>query len=513
MDECRFMSYFLAVSPNVCFLMDRLLNLAKAARLVGVNRGALQKKIHDGALESFEGMVRLDDLAALFPEKDLTPPAENLDRYEQIIEEARLRARNRKLETLFLPDMETLAARTHALNRELAQSRQQITRFKSLFDSLLQALRDDKNSAWDGATRRYISQWIEQQLTVPMQASTDNVDHLLRQDTFMRLMTAHVRLRPSNSDYFVEGNDNLLESALRVGLPLNYGCSGGNCGKCKAKLISGEIRQTRPHDFHFTEAEKLQGWFLMCSNTAVSDLVLEANVAGDSSEIPEQEITCKVRKVEHPIDDMLVVHARTPRTQRLRFMAGQYVRMSLDKDLSDDVYIASCPCDELNLQFHICTDSDTAFNRAAREKLIAGAAFTITGPYGDFIIQEESTRPILFIAYGTGFAPIKGLVENAIALEKAESLHLYLGSTRAQHYMHNQARAWLDALDEFHYYPVLLQDDLTGHWQDIQSRHGDLSRYLVYLAGPSHWLEQTAKFLKTVNVDEVNLRIERVDHP
>jgi len=102
-------------------------------------------------------------------------------------------------------------------------------------------------------------------------------------------MTAHVRILPSGHDFFSEGNSNLLEAGLRSGLALNYGCSNGNCGECLARVVSGEVQNIQPHDYKISDAKKASGHVLMCCNTAVTDVVLEAPEAHGASEIPQQK--------------------------------------------------------------------------------------------------------------------------------------------------------------------------------------------------------------------------------
>ena len=145
-------------------------------------------------------------------------------------------------------------------------------------------------------------------------------------------MAAHITVLPSGNDFFIDGPDTILEAALRAGVPLNYGCSGGNCGLCKARLISGQIKKTRFHDYVLTEADKRDGLILMCSNTAVTDLVIEAAVAGGVQDIPFQQIPATVKLITQLTPEMALLHLQTPRTNRLRFLAGQSVSLILGKD-------------------------------------------------------------------------------------------------------------------------------------------------------------------------------------
>ena len=117
---------------------------------------------------------------------------------------------------------------------------------------------------------------------------------------------------------------------MRAGLKLAYGCSSGNCGACKARVVSGEVWKTREHDYVLSGREKQMGYILTCSNTAVTDVVLEAAEAATVDDLPEQEIRAGVRKIERLGEDMIQLQVQTPRTQTLRFMAGQRARLTLE---------------------------------------------------------------------------------------------------------------------------------------------------------------------------------------
>ncbi len=131
-------------------------------------------------------------------------------------------------------------------------------------------------------------------------------------------MSAHVQVQPSGHEFFVDGNDSLLEAALRAGLSLDYGCSIGNCGKCKARLVSGQVHRLRHSDYALTAAEKAAGVVLMCCHTAATDAVIEAREAHGAADMPLQTIDTRVKGVSAMGEDMRLLHLQTPRTQRLR---------------------------------------------------------------------------------------------------------------------------------------------------------------------------------------------------
>jgi CDP-4-dehydro-6-deoxyglucose reductase len=331
-------------------------------------------------------------------------------------------------------------------------------------------------------------------------------------------MTAHVQLQPSGHEFFVEGNDSLLEAALRAGLALDYGCSAGSCGKCKARVLSGQVQRMRHSDYVLGAAEKGAGTILMCCNTAVGDLVIEAREAHGATDMPLQSIEARVKSVAPLPGDMRLLHLQTPRSNRLRFLAGQSVTLELPGGMSASHPVAGCPCDDRNLQFHIRRREGDAFAAQVFENLDSADTVRIEGPRGSFVLNEESDRPLVFIAGGTGFAPIKSLIEHAMALDTAESLHLYWAAAdRSGLYLDNLCRSWGDALDNFHYTPltqegaasedVVMQDMLQKLLQG-QPRLADCD---VYVAAPAPWANAAEFQLLEHGLPRAQLTINRLE--
>lgn len=481
--------------------MPQLLNLSRAARLVGVTRVALQKKIKDGILASFDGMVAAEDLLRVYPDIQFEDNTA-FERVAQIKE----KAFGKRVFERSLPDKEVLAARLTGLSRELAETRISLNQYRAIVDGLEKQLR-----AWDGggeemqAAAASLRMWIHQELAArDARAGSPN---LSIRDSFLRVMAAHVKIRPSGHEFFVEGADTLLEAALRAGLALNYGCSNGNCGQCKARVVEGQVMKVRPHDYVLSEAEKSSGYALMCSNTAVTDVVIEAGEAQLASDIPLQHITAHVKSIDQAGDDMLILNLQTPRNNRLRFLAGQNAVLQLGHALSAEFPVASCPCDDRNLQFHIRNLPGNLFSDYVATKLTNGEAVTVEGPKGSFVLHEDSTRPLIFIAFGAGFAPVKSLLEHAMALDVAESVHLYwVVSREVNLYLSNWPRAWADALDNFQYTPLVAGTDLEtaagrqeslvgGLLQRIADDYPALDGFDVYAAGPESLIDAARKWL------------------
>jgi CDP-4-dehydro-6-deoxyglucose reductase len=265
----------------------------------------------------------------------------------------------------------------------------------------------------------------------------------------------HIELKSGKYSFYADSHESILDAAIRAGVPLNYGCSNGNCGLCEAKVVSGSTVEMRKHDFVIREADKIQGHALMCSTSCLSDVVIDANVATSASEIPAQELSVKVRKIDRISDDLAIITMQVPRTVRLRFIAGQYVRVYDDLQHSHEFAIASCPCDEKRIEIHVRKLEDDAFSSMVFNQLTIGDWLNIQGPYGDFVIDDTKDTPIVMIAFDTGFAAIKSLLEHVTAQDKERSIYLYWLACGVEGlYLDNLCRSWADALDEMHYIPL-----------------------------------------------------------
>ena len=464
--------------------MPKLLTLSKAARLIGVRRGALQSKIQNGELAAFEGMVSAEDLQRTYPQAALEDNSglERLDRIKDAAYAQRMRER-------LMPSAEALAARLTAMSDEQALSETRSEHYRNIVQEVKTRLRDLGESGSPKAAVASLIAWLDLQVE-PVTLGTKPRPLRMRED-FLRIMTAHVQIRPSGHEFFVDGNDTLLEAALRAGLALDYGCSAGSCGKCKARVVSGEVQKTRHSDYVLSAAEKSAGAILMCCNTAVVDLVIEAREAHGAADMPRQQIEAKVKSVGPIADEVRLLHLQTPRTNRLRFLAGQSVSLELAGGEVADCPVASCPCDDRNLQFHIRRSAGDAFTKRVFDGLNAGDTVRVDGPRGTFVLDEESARPLVFVAGGSGFATIKSLIEHAMALEVAESLHLYwAASPGGGHYLDNLCRSWGDALDDFTYAPLKVHASATqaaveSLLRESMQTHTGLDGSDCYVSGPA----------------------------
>jgi len=457
--------------------MSHLLPLSRVAKLVAQPRHTLQEMIRNGTLATFDGMVELDELLRAFPEVKWDDDAE----FRRVTEIKDKAFAKRVLERA-LPDKDVLVARLNELGDDYAAAKSLLLHYGNVMawlDEKIDELAENASDETYHALHSVRAFLLRNLAEMPQGAALAQA--VIAQERMLKLMSAHVTIQPSGHEFFVDGNDTLLEAALRNGVSLNYGCSNGNCGDCKARLLSGEVKKVHAHDYVLKQAEKDAGVILLCSYAPVNDVVIEANVAG-ARDIPVQHLTARVKSVEVFNPQIASLHIQTPRSQRLRFLGGQSIQLAVG-GAHGRYAIASCPCEDRHIEVQIPHRAGDAFAEAVFTMLKANDAVEVEGPYGEFVLDEDSPRPVIFLAFGVGFAPIKSLIQHAMSLELVESMDLHWLDHETGHYQDNLCRAWADALDNFSYVPHAQSDDLDRVLTSIVTDYPDLHRFDVYAAG------------------------------
>ncbi|MHB1214939.1 MAG: 2Fe-2S iron-sulfur cluster-binding protein [Thiobacillus sp.] len=471
--------------------MSHLLPLSRVAKLVGQPRHTLQEMIRSGALATFDGMVEFGELQRAFPGVRWDDDAEF-----RRVTEIKDKAFARRVRERALPDKDVLVARLNELGDDYAAAKALLLHYGNVMiwlDEKIDEIEENASAETHHALHTLRAFLLRNLAETPPDAVLAQA--VIAQERIRKLMSAHVTIQPSGHEFFVDGNDTLLEAALRNGVSLSYGCSNGNCGDCKARVVSGEVKKVHAHDYVLKQAEKDAGVILLCAYAPVNDVVIEANVA-EARDIPLQQITAKVKSVEVFNPQMAALHILAPRSQRLRYLGGQSIRVGVG-GVSGRYAIASCPCDDRHIEVQVPRRPGDAFAEALFSKLKANDTVEMEGPFGEFVLDEDSPRPVIFLAFGAGFAPVKSLIQHAMSLELAESMDLHWLADDAGHYQDNLCRAWADALDNFNYVPHPQGDDPDRVLDAIVLDYPDLHRFDVYAAGSVAQLEQArAKFVR-----------------
>ncbi|MGE0383933.1 MAG: CDP-6-deoxy-delta-3,4-glucoseen reductase [Gammaproteobacteria bacterium] len=305
-------------------------------------------------------------------------------------------------------------------------------------------------------------------------------------------MAFQIKLQPVGESFACEPGESVLEAGLRAGIALPYSCRDGTCGTCKARVVEGNVVYTVDELPGLCPEERADGWCLMCQAQAQTDLTLEASVGAGAAQ-PIRVLPARVRGLERLADDVMRVTLQLPRTEKLGFRAGQYLDILLGEGRRRSYSLANPPEGDGDLELHIRhypggLFSDQLFNRT-RE----GQVLRLRGPYGSFCLDEASGATRIFIAGGTGFAPVKSIIEDAHARGLDAPTHLYWGARRTQDiYLRDLAERWARELPGFRFVPVLSETDAGGAGgarlgfvhEAVLADFPDLSTCDVYASGP-----------------------------
>lgn len=301
-----------------------------------------------------------------------------------------------------------------------------------------------------------------------------------------------ITLQPSGHSFTTDGSDSVLQAALDAGLTLPYGCRNGACGTCKGKVLDGLVDHGAAEEQALSVADRAGGLALFCCARPLSDLVLESREVGTAGDIPVKIMPCRVQKIERVADDVIVLSLKLPANERLQFLAGQYIEFILKDGKRRAFSIANAPHDDGFLQLHIRLIEGGEFTGHVFAGMKEKDILRFQGPYGSFFLREESAKPAILVAGGTGFAPIKALVEHAIHSHIARPLKIYWGArNRAGLYLPQLPQQWAASHDRIRYIPVLSDAAPGDDWQGrtglvhraVLDDHADLSGYQVYACG------------------------------
>src|SRR6476469_9318722 len=276
-----------------------------------------------------------------------------------------------------------------------------------------------------------------------------------------------VTVQPSGRTFSANADEALLAAAIRQGIGLPYGCKDGACGSCKCRKLEGSVMHRAHQSKALSAEEEANGYVLTCSAIASTDVVLESRQVTDESAFPIRKMPSRVLSLEKKSHDVMVVKLQLPANDTMRYHAGQYVEFIL-RDGSRRAYsMANAPHNGPGVELHIRhmpggTFPDHVFG-AMKEKEI----LRVEGPYGSFFLREDSDKPMILLASGTGFAPIKALIEHMQSKGIPRPATLYWGGRRpGDLYMDAWVRERLADLPSLQYVPVvsdaLPEDNWTG---------------------------------------------------
>lgn len=307
-------------------------------------------------------------------------------------------------------------------------------------------------------------------------------------------MSYQTRTEPAGHTFTVEAGETLLAAARRQSVGLPYGCQNGTCGSCAARLLTGRVGY--PSGKTEALAGKPAGFCLTCQAVALSDIVLQVAQVKCIPQIEVRMRPCRVERKALLSPDVMRLQLKLPEGQRLQFLAGQYLEFILRDGRRRAFSIANAPHDADVIELHVRHVPGGEFTDYVFERLQERAILRIQAPLGTFTLREDSERPLILIGGGTGFAPLKGMIEHAFHLGIERPMHLYWG-VRARHdlYLPELPQAWARIHPNFSYTPVLSEPDpdwagRTGLVHAaVVADYPDLSGFDVYLSGPPAMVE------------------------
>jgi CDP-4-dehydro-6-deoxyglucose reductase len=318
-------------------------------------------------------------------------------------------------------------------------------------------------------------------------------------------MSITVTLQPSGRSFSVQRDEAILAAAIRQGIGLPYGCRDGACGSCKCKLIEGRVIHGAHQSQALSVAEEEAGYALTCCATPQTNLVLEARTVVGAGEMPVRKLPARVISIDKPAFDVAVVKLQLPANEPLRYHAGQYIDVILRDGVRRSYSMANAPHtqgDKPWIELHIRHLPGGVFSDQVFGTMKAKDILRLEGPFGSFFIREESPKPIVLLASGTGFAPIKAMLEQLQFKGSTRPVSLYWGCrSRADLYSHETVQEVVSGMSALRYVPVLSEalasDDWSGRsgfvHQAVMADIPDLSGHQVYACGAPVMVESAQR--------------------
>ena len=305
-------------------------------------------------------------------------------------------------------------------------------------------------------------------------------------------MPLQITIKPSEHSFACDDGETVLSAAMHADLMIPYSCRNGACGTCKGKILDGEVDYGVYQPGTLTDSEKARGFALFCVAKPKSPLTIEVREVRRAGDIPIRKLPCRIEKIDKVAPDVAIVSLKLPANERLQYLAGQYVDLLLKDGRRRSFSIATAPEDDTLLELHIRHVPGGYFSGLLFSEYKGREILRFEGPLGTFYLREESDKPVIFVAGGTGFAPIKAVIEHALHREVQRPMVLYWGvRSRRDLYLPDLPGTWQARHRNFSFIPVLSDPLLDDHWPGrtglvhmaVMEDFPDLSGQQVYACG------------------------------
>jgi len=331
-----------------------------------------------------------------------------------------------------------------------------------------------------------------------------------------------LRIQPHDRTVAMSGDRPVLDAALSAGFNLPHSCKSGHCGSCRALLVSGSIQYPAGRPLGLADSEVASGYVLLCKAHPTSNLIVQARFIANVAEVDIKTLPCRIARLERPAPDVLQVFLKLPSVETLPFQAGQYLDVMLENGRRRSFSIACPPHDSDLLELHVRRAPGGAFTSRLFAELDVGSLLRIEGPFGQFVYHENAS-PVLMIAGGTGFAPLKAMLRQELerAADGTREIHFYWGArTATDLYEESQLLAWVGQHPRLKFTAVLSDEGAAdaSHrrvgWvhEAVLADYPTLETFDIYAAGPPAMIEAIRASFPDRGASLERLRFDSFDY-
>lgn len=334
-------------------------------------------------------------------------------------------------------------------------------------------------------------------------------------------MPHQASLRPGGRTFEVRDHETVLAAALRQGVHLPDGCRNGSCGVCRAHLAAGRVRYPHGPPLGLTAFERGAGDILLCRAVPEADLVLDAQEISAVAELAIKTLPCRVVRMQPLTREVMALHLRLPPVERLEFLPGQYIDVLLPGGQRRSFSLANPPHDSAQLEIHVGRVPGGRFSEDVFSHMQLDALLEVQGPLGVFFLREDSPRPILMIAGGTGFAPCKAMLRHIYENHIQRPVTLYWGAgAKTDLYEYALAGKWIREQADFRFVPVLSEPRPEDQWtgrrggvhEAVLADYTEFSKCDIYLAGPPAMVRSVRQSLLLKGADPACIFSDAFDY-
>jgi CDP-4-dehydro-6-deoxyglucose reductase len=319
----------------------------------------------------------------------------------------------------------------------------------------------------------------------------------------------------SGASFESREGESVLDAALRQGVMLPYSCKNGTCGSCKGLLVEGDVHYPFHQPLALERSEIADGYTLLCQAEPIADLLVEAREIEAVRDIPIRKLPARVVAKDKLAANVMRLKLKLPRAQRLQFLAGQYIDILVPGGKRRAFSIASPPSCEDEIELHVRHVEGGDFTGWVFDELKVGGILRIEGPLGTFFVRhDDDQRPMIMMGGGTGFAPLKSMIEDLISHQDTRPLHLFWGArTAGELYQENLIHDWIQDHPHIRYTPAVsdeadtrMQNGFAGYVHEaVLNRYPRLDGHDVYMSGPPAMIDAARHAFVDAGVDRQRL--------